>query len=97
MMSSSGCHILLDVFTPSFVIAMLAYYDPVANSCLCVMVNQGSSLCRWAVNVIWEIITLFFNSDTEFIVVEWSGDFPVAEGRLKPISDTAAVKRGQVK
>lgn len=34
MISSSGCHILLDVFTPSFVIAMLAYYDPVANSCL---------------------------------------------------------------
>lgn len=26
------------------------------------------------------------------IGVEWSGDYPVAEGRLKPISDTAAVK-----
>lgn len=97
MMSSSGCHILLDVFTPSFVIAMLAYYDPVANSCLCVMVNQGSSLCRWAVNVIWEIITLFFTAINSVSELEWSGDFPVAEGRLKPISDTAAVKRGQVK
>lgn len=54
--------------------------------------NQGSSLCRWAVNVIWEIITLFFTAINSVSELEWSGDFPVAEGRLKPISDTAAVK-----
>lgn len=76
---------------------MLAYYDSVAHSCLSVMVSQDSSLCRWAVNVIWEIITLFFTSVNLMSELEWNGDFPIAEGRLKPISDTAAVKRGQVK
>lgn len=64
---------------------------------LILALGQGSSLCRWAVNVIWEMITLFLTAINSVSELEWSGDFPVAEGRLKPISDTAAVKRGQVK